>query len=183
MSNVGKWDKFYAVAPAEPVPGYGDSEAFRLGAEALAGCDVVEDWGCGFGWFRTYLDPRVKYVGVDGSCSPHASAVEDLATRKTKVGGVFMRGVLEHNYDWDILLVNALASFTKRMVLVLFTRWTETAPHEELQFEEDYDVPTLALHRDTLLGYLDGFAWTETEIGSPETAYGIEYMFVIERPS
>lgn len=182
MSNVGKWDKFYVVAPAEPVA-YGDSDGYRLGAKALADCDVVEDWGCGLGWFSKYLDPKVKYVGIDGSCSPHATIIDDLATRRSQVEGIFMRGVLEHNYDWPTLLENALASFTKRFVLVLFTPWAETAPHEELQFEHDYGVPTLALHRDTLIGHLAGFMFTETGIRSPETTYRNECVFVIERAS
>lgn len=181
MSNLGKWDPFYAEASANPVA-YGDSWSYRAGAARLEGCPRVEDWGCGLGWFRQFLPESVDYVGVDGSWSPHADVVDDLVTRSTEVDGIFMRGILEHNYDWPDLLANALRSFTQRFVLVTFTPFTEQTPHEELQFEEAYGVPTLALNHDVLVAHFEGFLWEEATLPSPETFYGTETIFTVDPP-
>jgi hypothetical protein len=179
MSNVGKWDTHYAdVDTWQP---YGASGSYEFGAAALADCDTIEDWGCGLGWFRRWI-PVHRYVGVDGSASKFADVVDDLVTRDTLVEGLFMRHVLEHNYDWELLLDNALGSFTERMVLVTFTPWTEQTPHEELRFEEDYGVPTLALNYDLLLNHLVGFEVGQVDIESPQTFYGRETIFTIDWP-
>jgi hypothetical protein len=181
VSNVGKWDTAYADASTDPQP-YGASRSYELGAAALADCVTVEDWGCGLGWFKQFLPDTVTYVGVDGSASPHADVVDDLLTRQTTVEGIFMRHVLEHNYDWELVLDNALASFTGRMVLVVFTPWTKQVPHHELRFEDAYSVPTLALNRRTLVDHFEGFDWRQETIESPETFYGWEAVFTIGRP-
>jgi hypothetical protein len=180
VSSVGKWDSHYANVDS-PAP-YGRSGSYVAGAVALAGCATVEDWGCGLGWFKQFLPRRVTYVGVDGSASKFADVVDDLATRDTTVDGIFMRHVLEHNYDWQLLLDNALCSFTERMVLVTFTPWTEQTPHEELRFEDDYGVPTLALNYDLLMNHLVGFEVEQVDIESPQTFYGRETIFTIDWP-
>lgn len=180
MSNLGKWDRHYAAVTAPQ--SYGNSPTYRMGADALADCSKVEDWGCGLGWFRQFVHPDA-YIGVDGSWSRFADVVDDLATRRSSVEGLFMRGILEHNYDWPVVLDNALASFTKRMVLVMFVPWTEVDPHDEVQFEADYGVPTLVINRDRLVEHLDGFDWTETVVSPTETFYGWESVLVIDRPA
>lgn len=179
MSNVGKWDKHYAGNNGRPMH-YGNSQTYRLGGEALADCAVVEDWGCGLGWFKQYLSPTVRYIGVDGSRSPHAEIIDDLVLRRSEVEGVYMRGILEHNYDWELILDNALASYTKRFVLVTFTPFTKTKPHRELRFEDDYGVPTLALNLGVILEHIVGHSVTHRTLESPETFYGTETFFVVE---
>jgi hypothetical protein len=178
VSNVGKWDVAYADATVDPQP-YGASRSYELGAAALADCITVEDWGCGLGWFKQF---HIGCIGVDGSDSPHADVVDDLATRRSSVEGIFMRHVLEHNYQWQTVLDNALASFTRRMVLVIFTPWTKQVPHHELRFEADYGVPTLALNRRTLVDRFGNLEWSQQTIASPETFYGWEAVFTIGRP-
>jgi hypothetical protein len=181
VSNVGKWAAQYASATVDPQP-YGASRSYELGAAALADCATVEDWGCGLGWFKQFLPGGITYLGVDGSSSPHADVVDDLATRRSTVDGIFMRHVLEHNYHWQDVLDNALASFTRRMVLVIFTPWTRQVPHYELRFEDDYGVPTLALDRQTLVDRFGNLEWSQQTIESPETFYGWEAVFTIDRP-
>jgi hypothetical protein len=46
-----------------------------------------------------------------------------------------MRHILEHNYEWARVLDNALASFTQRMALILFTPERETT--QEIAFQHD----------------------------------------------
>lgn len=183
MTNLGKWDFAYEGRTG-PAP-YGNSRTYADGATALndAGCRVVEDWGCGLGWFANVarlITPDMSVVGVDGSHSEHADVIDDLATRETEVSGIFMRHVLEHNYDWPTVLRSALDGFTKRMVLVTFTPFVKTAKDRELLFEPEYRVPVLSLSRKRLEQALDGYEWSESEIESPYTFYGAENFFVIE---
>jgi len=68
--------------------------------------------------------------------------VVDLVAYRSHVPGVFMRHVLEHNDEWARILDNAVASFTERMALILFT--PERAATEEIAFRPDIGVPDIA---------------------------------------
>jgi hypothetical protein len=94
MSNLGKWNKWYESV-TDQMP-FGDSESYVIGAKFLEDCEVVEDWGCGLGWFSKFRPNG--YFGVDGSDSPFASKIVDLEEYTSFVDGIFMRHVLEHNY-------------------------------------------------------------------------------------
>src|SRR5919109_3839778 len=139
MTNVGKWAVWYQGSD-EPWA-YGDPTSYEIGAAWLVGCALVEDWGCGAGWLRTLLPPD-RYRGLDGTASPFCDAVVDLVTYRSTVPGVLLRHVLEHNYAWAQILDNALASFTERMALILFTPEQETT--EEIAFRTDVGVPDIA---------------------------------------
>src|SRR5665213_1564617 len=112
MSSVGLWDRHYGLAN-ETAP-YGDSRTYQLAADWVASCDSVEDWGCGLGWLRKFISEEA-YLGVDGSHSPFADVIDDIATRQTSCEGLVMRHVIEHNYNWADILDNAVNSFTKRL--------------------------------------------------------------------
>lgn len=106
MSNVGRWDHIYEGVDA-PIP-YGDTTTYKIGADFLRGCTTIEDWGCGAGWFRTCISADSTYIGVDGSVSRFADRVADLENYQSRTDGLFMRHVLEHNYAWRKVLVNAV---------------------------------------------------------------------------
>lgn len=114
----GAWDAVYA--DLEDVAPFGGFGSYELGAEWLAGCSAIEDWGCGAGCLRTLVEPE-RYRGIDGSASPFADEVVDLAEYRSETPGLFMRHVLEHDWRWAQILDNAVASFTERMVLILFS--------------------------------------------------------------
>jgi hypothetical protein len=159
---------------------YGRSEAYELGAQWLAPCSLVEDWGCGLGWMRNLI-PAGRYRGIDGTASMFCDEVVDLVTYRSTVEGIFMRAVLEHNYDWDIILANALASFTKRMVLAMFT--PTDGPTREIAFVEEIGVPDLAISLKDLTSAIQaakvtfyGYKTFPTELG-----YGEETIFYLER--
>ena len=158
MGNVGLWDRWYASGLDEPQP-YGDTVTYELGAAWLADCAMVEDWGCGKGWLRTLVPPE-RYRGVDGSQTPFADVVADLVDYRSRVPGIFIRHVLEHNRDWAAILDNALASAQQRLFVALFTPLVEhTGP---IAYADDPGVPDIAFRLADLTDRIEaaGFEWT-----------------------
>lgn len=133
MSNVGKWDNWYHGLDLDEPQAFGDQTSYRMAAEWLQDCETVADWGCGKGAFRSYVPPPRRYLGFDGSNTPFAAQIVDLASFQFASEGVLLRHVIEHNYDWQEILRNAAASFTKRMVVVVFT---PMIPSEDVKVEE-----------------------------------------------
>lgn len=179
MTNVGLWDRWYAsLRPGDAPEPYGLSDTYRLGAEWLADCALVEDWGCGKGWLRTLVGAD-RYRGVDGSQTPFADVIADLAGYRSIVPGVFMRHVLEHDFRWQVILRNALLSTAERMALILFTPLgSET---RDIEWEPDPGVPNLSFALEDLEAVMvaAGARWTYETIESP-AKYGTETIFRIE---
>ena len=178
MSNVGKWDRLYrAVVDPEP---YGLTPTYEMGVEWLAPCDWIEDWGCGKGWVRTLVTPE-RYRGIDGSQSPFADEIVDLAEYRSEAPGIFMRHVLEHDFRWPAILDNALASVTERMVLVLFTPFADET-HNVMWGAPQ--VPNLSFRREDLTERMDaaGMTYSEVSLKSPRAAFNEETVFRLERP-
>lgn len=90
--NTGLWNAVYRNATDERP--YGQVTTYELGGWWLRDL-FVEDWGCGLGWFRRYVDGP-GYRGVDGSWSRFADEIVDLEQYRSQVPGLFMRHVLEH---------------------------------------------------------------------------------------
>jgi hypothetical protein len=123
-NKVGHWNKWYwksKIRSLFPFAGrserlYGDSTTYHLAADFLIDVAEVEDWGCGYGGFRKFC--KTKYIGIDGSSySPAASKIVDLADYRSEAEGILVRHVLEHNYEWESILQNAVSSFRKKMCL------------------------------------------------------------------
>jgi SAM-dependent methyltransferase len=177
--NVGKWDTHYeGVTKRTP---YAPTVTYELGADWLEGCETVADLGCGLGWARNFI-PEARYHGVDGSLTPWADEVADLATWDGKAEGVFMRHVLEHCHDWQAVLDNALASFTKRMALILFTPLAETT--HNLGDEPGYEgVPCYAFKLEDLTERFAGVDYTVDSMRSAVAHGGVETLFRLEKTS
>jgi hypothetical protein len=176
MTNVGKGTGWYWDLE-EPWP-YGETTSYKIGASWLASCALTEDWGCGAGWLRTLIPPE-QYRGIDGSASPVCDEMVDLVSYRSSVPGIFMRHVLEHNYQWDRILENALASFRERMVLILFT--PERSMTEEIGWTPGLDVPDIAFRFDDIIDRLPAdVTYTVRRIPSA-TQYGCETIFLLER--
>lgn len=148
MSNLGKWEKWYCMLQKDNPEAYGESVTYQLAADWLRDCSVIEDWGCGKGWFSKFV-PKEKYIGIDGSSSPFADKVVDLVNYRSNVPGIMVRHVIEHNYEWKTLLTNALESFTERMVLILFTPLSDET--HELAYHENPGVPDLSFAKSDIL--------------------------------
>lgn len=179
-SAVGMWGDWNEVDEPQP---YGDSPTFQMGADWLKDCSLIEDWGCGRGWFSTLIESD-RYRGVDGS-SPFAAVTADLTEYTSPRGGVpgiFMRGVIEHNLQWEAVLDNALASFTERMALVLFTPMEETT--RQIDWVDPPGVPDISFAMADLIDAIEAAGAVVSEhvtLESPNTAYGVETIIYIER--
>jgi len=73
-------------------------------------------------------------------------------------------------------LKNALASFRRRMTLIVFTPFGPS----ELNLADHGGIPDLALNKQELLAYLEGLSVREETIQS-RTEYGTETIFYVER--
>ena len=128
--NTGKWDRLH-MPISEPNLYGEDDTTYLMGAEFLQDVGMVEDWGCGIGGFRKFC--KTPYIGVDGSRGAFIDRIADLETYGSHADGIFMRQVLEHNYRWQPILDSALASFTLKMCLVIFTPFAKAHSRDRLQ--------------------------------------------------
>lgn len=117
---LGVWDRWLEGTTLDDPILFGDATTYERGARWLMDCDVVEDWGCGKGGLRRFV-PAERYRGVDGSTTPFADVTADLTNYRSSACGVFIRHVLEHNFDWALILENAAASAQHRLFIALFT--------------------------------------------------------------
>ena len=175
-SNLGKWGYEKFDVPTS----YDDPLTYQLGADFLKDCKTVEDWGCGTCFFSTVLDPNISYKGIDGSWSKFTNEIQDLAKYQSpnKPDGLFMRHILEHNYEWPAVLKNALASFKHKMVLVLFTPWVDET---RVIAMNPNDIPDISFKFDDIITCLELFKYTITSGLKTQTQYGVEHIFYIER--
>lgn len=168
---LGKWDTWYDRASAGEFQD-ADKTTYTLAGEFLADCKSVEDWGCGYGGFKEFC--KTKYVGVDGSQTPFVDKVVDLRDYRTQVEGINMRHVLEHNYEWKQILDNALASFTKKFCLILFTPLGATT--QEISFNQDIGVPDLSFNPKDIEARFGKLKFSVETIPTPKY-YKVEHIY------
>jgi hypothetical protein len=174
-SMKGAWNY-----PELPEIRYGDDTSYRKGMEFLDGHGVIEDWGCGLGHARKFVS-RSRYVGVDGSGTA-AEVVADLGQYRSRVDCIFMRHVLEHNANWRQILVNALDSFQRRMVLVVFTPFGEVTRQVATTLGmTTIPVPDISFRREDITERFAGLEFSEETLDT-DTQYGVEYIFYLEQP-
>jgi hypothetical protein len=175
---IGKWDKWYAGVTTRGSFRYGNTDTYKLGATFLKGLYTVEDWGCGLGGFREVYKGRC--IGIDGSANPFVDRVVDLRTYRSLVEGIYMRHVLEHNYDWRMVLQSAMDSFEKKFCLVLFTPFSDTTHEIAHNLKHGVDVPDISFRKDDVEEYFKGYVWRMESIKS-KTHYKIEHIYYIEK--
>lgn len=177
-SMLGKWDKWYKNIDKMGSFRYGDTITYRLAADFMADVAEVEDWGCGTGGFKRFY--KGKYIGVDGSTNPFVDKVADLREYKSNVDGIVMRHVLEHNYDWKLVLENAIASFNKKLCIILFTPFATDTKEIAHNKKHGVDVPDIAFCKDEIESFFEGLKW-KMESHETKTGYGIEHIYFIEK--
>jgi hypothetical protein len=158
---------------------YGDDTTYRRGIAFLDGHGTIEDWGCGFAHAREFVRAS-RYIGVDGS-SHHADKIVDLKDYTSDVDCVFMRHVLEHNVEWRRILANAVASFQKRMVLIIFTPLAEeTRQIATSTAVTSLPVPDISFKKEDLTRYFSALKYVEESLET-DTQYKTEHVFYIQR--
>lgn len=174
-SAAGLWNRWYGLLDPKRAEPYGDSVTYRLAADWVADCPLVEDWGTGKGWMRRFI-PRHRYRGIDGSDTPFADRIADLTIYRSNVPAVVIRHVLEHERRWRDVLDNALASARRRLFIALFTPLAsaEDGTHE-IAFAEDPGVPDLSFYLPDLTGPIEAAGFNvEVESLTTPTQYGME---------
>jgi hypothetical protein len=164
---AGMWD--YSD---RTVGSYGCDTTYRKAA-AFLDDGPVEDWGCGRAYARGFF--KNKYVGVDGAPGL-ADKIADLTLYTSKVHGILMRHVLEHNENWKTILLNALASAEKKLALVIFTPFSNVT--HQMDWNVGYEVPDISFRKEDLTSVFISRKWSE-ETMKIETKYGIETIFYI----
>src|SRR5262249_5897850 len=173
-SLVGAWN--YDNTPKFH---YGDDTTYKSGIAFLDGYGNIEDWGCGFAHAQTFVR-RSHYSGLDGS-SHHADKIVDLCQYRSDTDCIFMRHVLEHNLEWRRILGGAVASFRKRMVLILFTPFGETTHVITTALNcTNVSVPDISFRKADLTEYFRDIRYSEESVKT-DTQYNIEHVFYLER--
>jgi hypothetical protein len=175
-SNREKWSRRHKGVTS-PSP-FHDTLTYRIGADFLSGCSLVEDWGCGLGWMRTLVTGE-GYRGVDGTATQFSDVVADLTDYRSCVPGLFMRHVLEHNYRWAEILDNALASFTERMVLVTFIPFSEST--HEIAYNWSCGVPDISFRLSDLTDHFGSEVQWTMETLETKSQYNTETIFFLSR--
>ena len=159
------------IVPWKHNPRYGQEQSYEIGMGWLSSCNLVEDWGCALAYAKNF---RVgAYLGIDGTPGA-ADIIADLSEYRSSVEGVHMRGILEHNYDWRVILGNAIASFKKRMSLMLYVPMQEK---EEVRSKKPVEIALPARGVFDLIGrYVRDMRIVQ---GS---AHGFETVFLLEKP-
>jgi hypothetical protein len=176
-SNFNAWREWYNhdSQVGEQVERYGDTITYRLAAGFLDGLDI-QDWGCGYAWFKQFVE-NGKYTGVDGTRTRWSDIHADLAKFRSSTPGLHMRHVIEHNVHWQDVLDNALASFTKRMVLTLFTPFAEET---HVITSTAFNVPDTSFKLSEVTDRFVNCTW-RMETHHTNTQYGVEHIFFLER--
>lgn len=172
-TNVDRWTPWYDDAKRQ-IP-YGDTVSYFMAEDWLRGIEV-QDWGCGYGWFKNVH--YGNYVGIDGTKSKWCDIVADLTEFVSSSPGILLRHVLEHNHDWKKILDNAVASFTRRLCIVLFTPLAE----ETKVIVEDVcglGVPDISFNLDDILSRLDCRFFVDTMPSG--SIYGVETIIRAQR--
>ena len=182
--NKDKWNHWFTNTTLDKPGPIGDSITYELGYNFLKDCNEIQDWGCGFGGLTRLIkdEDNIKYIGVDGSNTPFATIKADLLDFKSNTEGIFIRHVLEHNYDWKILLDNACKSFTKKMCLILFIDFSNETRELRHNRNLGIDVPDLSISKSDLLQILEkNDVKYRLETHNTRTQYGKEHIFYLEK--
>lgn len=144
---VGKWNKVWS--DKIPIP-LGYEITYKIGMAFLKNCNVVEDWGCANGYAKRYCKSP-QYIGIDGSENACSNETYDLRYYTSSAEGIFMRHVLEHNPDWELILNNALSSYTKRFALIINHIVDNSYETKITSIIEDREIVNMIFKKDDLL--------------------------------
>lgn len=175
---LNKWSNWYKDVKRIGSFRYGNTASYQKAADFIGELDV-QDWGCGAAGFKRVYKGH-HYIGIDGTKNPFVDVVVDLRYFVSKVDGIVMRHVLEHNYDWRKVLENALVSFDKKFCLMIFTPFQDETKEIAHNAKDGVDVPDIGFKQSDIEDYLAPFKWWMETIDS-HVHYRKEYIYYIER--
>src|SRR5262249_1974377 len=160
----------------------GCDTTYKRGAAYLAGVGRVEDWGCGTAYFKRFVPPG-QYLGIDRDASGGCDQVADLAGYTSTTAGIFLRHVLEHDPRWRSILRNALASFRRRMVVVVHTPFVRaTVEHHRTEGRTSGgSVPEIHFCRADLVREFRGVSFRLEENVQTDSPFGREHVFYLRK--
>jgi hypothetical protein len=156
---------------------YGEDTTYKKAAQFLGPGNLVEDWGCGAAYACRFFTPEA-YIGVDGA-SGFANKIADLRTYRSDVDGILLRHVLEHNWEWKVILKNALSSARNKLVLITFTPFSDVT--HQIAWNEKEKVPDLSFCKQDLLDILAFNYFVTEETVQTDTQYGTETLFYVTK--
>ena len=92
-----------------------------------------------------------------------------------------MRHVLEHNYEWVALLDNAVASFTRRMTLILFTPMAERTGPIGPSNQPWVNAPNIAFRHEDLVERFANARYTVEDVDGGGY-YDRERIYYLDKP-
>jgi hypothetical protein len=159
---------------------FGCDTTYKRAAAYLADVGQVEDWGCGAGYFKRFV-PEDRYRGIDLDPSAGCDQVADLATYNSETDGILLRHVLEHDLRWQSILRNAMASFRRRMVLVVFTPFVrETGARGPSASANEFPAE-IHFCRGDLVREFRGAAFRLEENIRTDSPFGREHVFYLSK--
>lgn len=173
----GPWD-YLNVKEQFP---YDGTMSYGIAGKWVSGRGLVEDWGCGVGWMKNFVDG--EYRGLDGAWSRWADEVVDLRTYRSDVSCAVMRHVLEHNTDWRAIAENFSDSWHDRAALVLFV---PPQTEDVVVSDPDWAVPDIAVSGPDLIEILGrhGTEFTYVDLHYPpedSVQWGWEGVLLMQR--
>jgi glycosyltransferase involved in cell wall biosynthesis len=158
----------------------GCDTTYKRAAAYLDGIGRVEDWGCGAAYFRRFV-PAGCYWGVDRDPTAAADQVTDLADYTSTTDGLLLWHVLEHDRRWRSILRNALASFRRRMVLVVSTPFVRATAERLLVSGLGSKAEHIEIHfcRRDLVAEFNGIPFRLEENVATDSPFGREHVFYL----
>lgn len=162
---------------------YGVEQSYRLAATWLVPCQTVADWGGGGGYFQRFLQPRQRYVLVDGTDQGVAGQVlADLTTYAEPTDGILLRHVLDCTFEWRTVLTNALTAYQQRMVIITST---PNVPETHVNFTQG-GWPFIHFNHDDLRREMGPHFKTlmvaHPTVDERRRGYIMEHIYLLQRP-
>lgn len=154
---------------------YGQEIVYQKMADFIGRDNPVEDWGCGTGYARYFF---TNYKGIDGSPSNLVTTLTDLTLYTSTADNILLRQVLEHNPDWKKIIVNAVNSFRKKLVVTIHTPLVGSTSTLSVNWK---DIPDIAFKKEDILTHFKGFTVTEELVETTPFEYGLEWMVYVSK--
>ena len=92
------------------------------------------------------------------------------------------RHVLEHNYEWKLILENACKSFKQKMCLVLFTPFSDETKEIAHNLKHGVNVPDISFDKNELINIFIRYNIKyELVIINTNIGYNVEHIYYINK--